>query len=533
MLIRNRLSKLRAELRARFLGPTDWDEESYLFLNPDVKAAVERGDLSSGLEHWHRRGRFEGRMRSSGVIERRPARSTNVPKWLKNEMQEIAEIEPKLFPSKTFCTAAAEFCVMKETSAGTLYSQLLAELGGRSFTHVFLVPWLKTGGVELEALHHINTLAKTFGRQILVIITENFDSPWLSRLAKDTAVLDFAKRRAGIQHGNAQTVLARLLLKIKPAVIHNANSAIGWQIFTRYGAALASESRLYCLLPCFDYTQEGEPVGYARELEKAYPYLDGVFCDNQAFVRKLIETYGISTDLFAVIRYPVRVVPRFRYVANDQPKILWASRLDRQKRPDVLQKIAESLPQFMFHVYGVSPRQTSRELATTFKALRQLKNVIMFGEYDGFEAIPTANYALFLYTSQWDGMPNVILEAMASGLAVLAPNVGGIGDVIPPESGFLIPRFDDVSRYVDAIRRVTENPQLIFAERNRAMQLLCERYSSEAFVASLAKLPAYILTKPLPKGEVNSAVAFNTIQDDNRMISHPTEERSIGLGNSD
>lgn len=38
-----------------------------------------------------------------------------------------------------------------------------------------------------------------------------------------------------------------------------------------------------------------------------------------------------------------------------------------------------------------------------------------------------------------EGMPTVILEAMASGLAVIATNVGAIGDLVSEENGWIIP----------------------------------------------------------------------------------------------
>ncbi len=535
-VIRGRLSRLRAMTRATFLGPADWDEESYLSCNPDVRAAVERGDLRSGLEHWHRRGRFEGRMLGPRRFEKRKVRRSNIPTWLKSKMLAVSEIEPKLFPSEAFCAAAAAYRPMKDSGAGLLYGQLLDDIGSRSFTHVFLLAGSKAGGVELESIHHISTLSARFGARILVVLTEDSESPWSYRLPENATALHFNRKRVSIDQDSARVVLARLLLKLKPAVIHNANSAIGWQIFCRYGAAIHSESKLYASLRRFEYTLEGEPFGYGRELEKAYRHLDGVFSDNQAFPAKLTEMYGIRADLFSVMRYPVSVAPRFKYTVDGRPKILWASRLDRQKRPDILQKIAESLPECMFHVYGASPPDTSREIAKTCDALRRMNNVTMFGGYDGFDAIPTANYALFLYTTQWDGMPNVILEAMAKGLAVLAPDVGGIGEVITPKSEFLIPRLDDVKGYFDEILHLTANHQLLIEERDRGLRYVREQHSFESFTVSLAKLSSYTAAGPWPRGDGTAASESEDIrhdrEHDSERISGLPQERSIDLGNS-
>jgi glycosyltransferase involved in cell wall biosynthesis len=463
------------------LIPSDWDEESYLSNHPDVWIAVKQGRLSSGFEHWQRRGRSEGRRLTP-----------KMPHWLKNEMLALSEIEPKIFPSQAFVHAAFEHRPMKSSNAGELYCRLLREIDGRSFTHVFLIPWLKTGGSDLVSLHHVTTLANQFGAQILVLLTEDTDSPWLTRLPESVKTIHFGRAAADVNEYQAQIVLARLLLKLNAPVIHNMNSAIGWQLFCRYGAALRSESRLYTSLFCYDYSPEGEPEGFARQLENAYPYLDGVFSDNQAFPAELIETHGFDSSRFFVMQYPIRVSTRFAYQPDGGPqKILWAGRVDRQKRPDILTKIAQSLPDCTFHVYGTALLDTSRQIAETYAALSQLPNVILFGAYDGFDSIPADNYALCLYTTQWDGKPNVVLEALAAGLPVVAPDVGGIGEVIRSDSGFLVTQFDDVGAYVETIRRLLANPELIFAERTKRLQFLGEKHSPEAFAASLARITEY------------------------------------------
>jgi glycosyltransferase involved in cell wall biosynthesis len=323
--------------RAIFSGrmPPDWDDESYLSCHLDVKAAVESGILSSGFEHWVLYGRIEGRR----------LRGVKIPKWLSDEMLALADIETKLFPSRTFFKTVTERRLNQANAAGPVYIQCLEEIGEQSFTHVFLLHGLVAGGAELVARHHIRTLSSDFGARVLAVLTEDADLPWLQRLPASVTTLHFGRLASRLAPSQAQVVLARLLLKVHPAVIHNINSAIGWQIFCKYGAALGAESKLYASLFSFEYTSEGEPIGYARELEKAHPYLYGVLTDNQRFADKLMELFGLRDSLFSVLRSPVRVMPRFAYCEDDrQPKILWAGRFAREKRLDIIQKIAASLP---------------------------------------------------------------------------------------------------------------------------------------------------------------------------------------------
>ena len=59
-----------ALMEQQFSPPPNWDEQLYLSKNPDVAAAVRRGRVKSGWEHYIVSGVEEGR---EGVsIERRP-----------------------------------------------------------------------------------------------------------------------------------------------------------------------------------------------------------------------------------------------------------------------------------------------------------------------------------------------------------------------------------------------------------------------------------------------------------------------------
>src|SRR5688572_5361844 len=53
--------------------PAEFDELSYLELNPDVEAAVLAGSISSGREHWTKYGSQEGRLTT------RPERPEGAP----------------------------------------------------------------------------------------------------------------------------------------------------------------------------------------------------------------------------------------------------------------------------------------------------------------------------------------------------------------------------------------------------------------------------------------------------------------------
>ena len=66
----------------------------------------------------------------------------------------------------------------------------------------------------------------------------------------------------------------------------------------------------------------------------------------------------------------------------------------------------------------------------------------------------------FILPSQYEGLPNAMLEAMAWGKALIVSPVGGIPEFVTDGvEGFLVPP-DDIDAIADAIRKLAENPEL-------------------------------------------------------------------------
>jgi len=84
------------------------------------------------------------------------------------------------------------------------------------------------------------------------------------------------------------------------------------------------------------------------------------------------------------------------------------------------------------------------------------------GPFQNFNSLQPEGYDGLLYTSSFDGLPNVVLEAMGWGLPVIAPDVGGISEAVRDgETGFLIPDHGDddqlIAAYVAAIQRLYQD----------------------------------------------------------------------------
>lgn len=119
----------------------------------------------------------------------------------------------------------------------------------------------------------------------------------------------------------------------------------------------------------------------------------------------------------------------------ESPLILSVSRLAPEKNVGLLADIMDRVPNARLAIVGDGPdrekleRQFSR-LPVTFP-----------GYMSGAElASAYASSDVFLYASETETMGNVILEAMASGLPVVAAAAGGVRSLISPgRTGFLFP----------------------------------------------------------------------------------------------
>ena len=101
---------------------------------------------------------------------------------------------------------------------------------------------------------------------------------------------------------------------------------------------------------------------------------------------------------------------------------------------------------------------------------------------------------IFVLTSECEGAPNVLLEAMACGLPVVADNVGGVPELVRHgRDGFLVEPNNDES-LVAALTRLIRDPQLRFTMGRNARAHMEADFSLECLPARLRRLYDLALT---------------------------------------
>jgi len=414
----------------------------------------------------------------------------SLPSWAASEIEEIAETLDPAFHAAGPITPHLQYYAMplQHHYAGIAYARLRRQVVN-TVDAVILVPWLKQGGADLGAIHFATALHGSFGKRVLVIGTEAADSPWASRLPQGVQFLDAGTVLEPLSPDERRLVLVRLMLQLAPQTIHLMNSYLGWKMVATHFKALRHTTRLYASLYCDDVSEGGHLMGYAQEfLMDCYEFLDGVISDNGVVGAEWSRSMGMARTLFHVVPFPVRqpsqpLLPRLPAART----LLWAGRLDRQKRPDILLAIAQAMPEWTFDVYGQAVVDHD---SPAMAGLRKAPNVRLRGSFNDFYAIVRPDHLALVYTTQWDGMPNILLEAAKAGLPIVAPAVGGITEFIPDE--WLVPGCDHVAAYVDQIRRLAED----VAARDERVRTQSERvaqgHSWDEFTAAIGRVPGYL-----------------------------------------
>jgi glycosyltransferase involved in cell wall biosynthesis len=358
------------------------------------------------------------------------------------------------------------------------------------------MPWLKRGGAELEAIRFINLVAANRTHRVLLVVTDLAECPWKSRLHESVLLFDIATLFQNLKWKERLRLLLNLLVQLRPHVIHLIYSFVGSEVFVSHGRTLSFNTQLFSSMFNCEQDSAGQPAGFpVNQLPRYAPYVRGIVSDNRVFLAFLEETYGLDAGKLFLHYQPVEMLPLVatRPLQPEAPfRVLWAGRLAPQKRPDLLLQIAERCrnEKIQFHVYG-NACSSGDSLRADFK---NSANITYHGPFDGLHSLDAEQFDLFLLTSQFEGMPNILLEAASASLPIVSSNVGGVHEFIEDGvNGILVSPFDDVERYVAAIKQLMNDTELRkrFVTNGRAV--LIRQHSQEEFVAGVARLPGYLL----------------------------------------
>lgn len=211
---------------------------------------------------------------------------------------------------------------------------------------------------------------------------------------------------------------------------------------------------------------------------------------------KRIEIWrgGVDVELF----FPEKKSTEMRNrLSDNQPErtlLLYIGRISPEKRIDRLLPVLRAFPEARLAIVGDGPSREDleRKFAGT--------DTVFTGYLKGEElASAYASGDIFTFTGDKETFGNVVVEAMASGLPVIAPNSGGVVDlVIDGHNG----RLYDPNRpetLINASRELIENKELA-REYGKNGRELAEQRTWEITLDELLNLYQQVIETENPDG---------------------------------
>lgn len=188
-----------------------------------------------------------------------------------------------------------------------------------------------------------------------------------------------------------------------------------------------------------------------------------------------------------------------RQVAEDSaaPILVFVGRLDHQKGVDWLIENASTLladaPTARLRLIGDGPLRAELQASVEHQRLTDRIELLGWRE-DALARIAAAD--LLLLPSRWEGMPNVVLEAMGLGRAVLCAKAEGVRDLLGDEAERQTVTFGDVSAWRERIGELLNNgtERRRLGEANR--QRISQHFSQSRMVAEFQALFSQLANSP-------------------------------------
>lgn len=375
-------------------------------------------------------------------------------------------------------------------------------IGGRGHALV-MVPWLGVGGADLVALNYAKALneSKSYAGRVTILATSLPERSMRELIPDSLNFVQLDERWLDLDPGMRSRLIAQLLVLARPELIVSVNCHHLTEAMPVYARQILDGTRLYMTLFAFDRIGPGFPTNpITDDSHREYlDLVDGLITDNTTTAALIDDILAVPEDRRLVHRQPAMdEVPevnlasaayRDEEFSPEHPfRLLWPHRLDGEKRPDVLVKLARELERrgipAVIDVWG--QRVLTSDGDTLLHDLDGA-GVVYRGPYQGgLAALPVEDYHALLLTSQSEGLPLVLVQSLLLSIPVIASGIGGVPDIIlDEETGLLVAGPDDIAGYADAVESLIADPARRRALIERGHQFASEKHSWSAFTASV------------------------------------------------
>lgn len=343
---------------------------------------------------------------------------------------------------------------------------------------LYLAPWMTIGGADKATLDWFRYIQPhSFRRYLLTTLaSDNALFNQCDTLADEAWCLPEVIDRQAIPQFVIDFIATRRI-----DVVHIMNSKMGYDLIPAIKLAFPYISiviQLHC--------ESSDRGGYPRYVASRYENLVNAYSVISEDMKTCMVEYHVSPAKVDVIYLGVDAMEEFNphNPFGRAPKldanrfhVLFPARLTSQKRPELMLEIAAEtaarVPEVQFHVVG------DGELRADLERSRDALGLSHVVRFHGASANMWGWYAacdLTLLCSEFEGIPLVLFETMSMGVPMVAPLVGGTGELLDGDSGIAVEANAEAKQYADAIAELAHDPERRARIGERSRRRVLDRY---------------------------------------------------------
>jgi glycosyltransferase involved in cell wall biosynthesis/GT2 family glycosyltransferase len=357
---------------------------------------------------------------------------------------------------------------------------------GEKIRILYLIPWMPIGGAELVDYYILKGLPKEqFHVTLIVENTTQFE--WRQKFEERADEIFFLPEFPNVFRPRLLEYL--VISRAIQMVVFRGTT--GYE-FTKYSKKTGYSGLVFAdILHAHNYGAD-----YISSSLSYHKYLDRRYVISQNLATYIQNTYDLKAEKLKVIyngldfdfwdrKKSTPVLRKELELDSHRFVVGFIGRLSWEKQPQKFVEIAACFlsdpdpPLFVMIGDGkleddLRQMIEEKEVETLVKLLGARENVRDL----------LADVDLLVITSLQEGTPYVMLEAMAMGVPVLTPDLGGIKELLTENGGFILPEDAGVADFAEKTRLIREHYDLFWEKREQNRETLAQKVALPIMQAS-------------------------------------------------
>ncbi len=320
-----------------------------------------------------------------------------------------------------------------------------------------VIPNLLMGGAEIMC-ENLTLELKNMGVDVKIVSLYSQKTPITERLKESGVEIIFLDKKPGMDLSIIKK-LKKLFLEEKPDVVHSHISS------QKYAMVAAKKAKVSVRVHTVHNVAQKElskiDKFLAKRFYKKYKVIPVAL--SELILETIIDVYGLPVDYIPVVFNGIDLsncIKKVDYSIDDRIKLLHIGRFSEQKNHkgliDAFKLFREEKPNSELWLIGDGPlKEEIEEYAKENGLYSSVKFLGLQSNVYGF--LHEAD--VFTLPSIYEGIPMTLIEAMGTGLPIVATEVGGIPDMITDNESGILTRID-AKEIADAFLRLSNDEEL-------------------------------------------------------------------------